>query len=193
MKKILFTLTLLVSLFTVFAQPSGTIIAYAGTKESLVSLENQGWVLCDGRLCDRTVQRFQNLFGAIGTSWGGDGGNKFALPDLQGMFLRGVSNNSGIDPDAANRAKSRPDLNSSGNGGNAVGSKQQDEIESHTHTYSDAHFAEHNCDSGPTKLRGLSGNMDDDNKRCTTIQTTAAAGGNETRPKNADVYYLIKL
>jgi microcystin-dependent protein len=193
MKKLFSAALLLISFSSAFTQPAGTIIAYAGSKESLASLETQGWVLCGGRLAENNNPRYLNLFRAIGTSWGGDGASKFALPNLQGLFLRGVSENSGNDPDAVNRGKSRPDLNASGNGGNAVGSMQKDEIRSHSHNYSDAHFAEFNCDSGPDKLQGLSGNWDFDNRRCTTNQVTASTGGNETRPKNAYVYYLIRL
>lgn len=189
MKKLLFTLLSAIVITITFAQPSGTIIAFGGPKNKIPS----GWVLCDGKLYDRTRTAYTNLFNAIGVSWGGDGGNKFAVPDLRGQFLRGVSDNSNIDPDATSRNKSRPDLNSSGNGGNAVGSKQEDHIKSHTHDYSDAHFAEFNCGSPPKILQGNLGDVDYDNGRCSTTQTTAATGGNESRPKNAYVYYIIKL
>lgn len=189
MKKVFLTIIGTLLLISVFAQPSGSIIAFGGPKNKIPA----GWVVCDGQLYDRTERAYVNLFDAIGVSWGGDGGNKFAVPDLRGMFLRGVSDNTGVDPDAVNRGKSRPDLNSSGNGGDAVGSKQNEEIRSHTHSYSDAQFAEYNCGTPPKTLQGNTGNWDYDNGRCTTEQTTAPAGGNETRPKNAYVYYIIKL
>ena len=192
MKKIIPVLIL--SLFVavkIYSQPPGTILAYAGTKESLSKLEAIGWAVCDGTLCDRTKPKYQRLFTAIGTSWGGDGGNQFAVPDLRGMFLRGVSDISNADPDAVTREKARPDLNSSGNGGNAVGSKQGDDVKSHSHKYLDAHYAEIQC--GNQGLFGNQGASDADNGRCTTEQVTFPAGGSESRPKNVYVYYIIKL
>lgn len=187
MKKSILTFALMISIITMFGQPSGTIIAFAGPKTKIPA----GWVVCDGQLYDRTERAYVNLFDAIGVSWGGDGGNKFAVPDLRGLFLRGVTDNTDVDPNATEREKSRPDLNSSGNGGNAVGSKQKDEIKQHTHIYSDAHYAEVNC--GNQGLFGNKGDSDGDNGRCTTNQTTNPTGGAESRPKNAYVYYLIKL
>jgi len=189
MKKIFLSLLFVVTILVSNAQPSGTILAFGGPKNKIPA----GWVVCDGKLFDRTNRTYTNLFNAIGVSWGGDGGNRFAVPDLRGQFLRGVTEGSTSDPDAANRDKSRPDLNSSGNGGNAVGSKQKDEIKSHTHDYSDAHFAEFICGTPPRNLQGNFGDHDNDNGRCATNQITAPAGGPESRPKNAYVYYIIKL
>lgn len=40
------------------------------------------WALCDGALLD--VNQNQALFSLMGNSFGGDGQNNFALPDLQG-------------------------------------------------------------------------------------------------------------
>ena len=48
-----------------------------------------GWLACDGTAVSRTT--YVDLFTAIGTTWGvGDGSSTFALPDLEGAFLRGV-------------------------------------------------------------------------------------------------------
>lgn len=47
------------------------------------------WKVCDGSVISRTV--FANLFGVIGTSWGGgDGETTFAIPDYQGRTPIGV-------------------------------------------------------------------------------------------------------
>lgn len=40
-----------------------------------------GWVLCDGRLL--SIKKHSKLFKVIGTNYGGDGKNIFALPDFQ--------------------------------------------------------------------------------------------------------------
>jgi microcystin-dependent protein len=41
-----------------------------------------GWAFCDGRLL--SVTQYNALFNLIGTAYGGDGVNNFALPDLRG-------------------------------------------------------------------------------------------------------------
>jgi microcystin-dependent protein len=41
-----------------------------------------GWLFCDGALLN--VGEYQTLFQLIGTTYGGDGTNTFALPDLRG-------------------------------------------------------------------------------------------------------------
>lgn len=42
----------------------------------------QGWVFCDGQLL--SIAQNQALFALIGTIYGGDGVNTFAVPDLRG-------------------------------------------------------------------------------------------------------------
>ena len=52
-----------------------------------------GWLACDGSAVSRTT--YADLFTAIGTTWGaGDGSSTFALPDLEGAFLRGTGSNN---------------------------------------------------------------------------------------------------
>ena len=74
----------------------GLIMPFSGPKDKIPS----GWLSCDGSSRLRQGE-FQQLFEVIGTSWGkGDGDNKtFSIPDLRGMFLRGVDHSSGKDPD----------------------------------------------------------------------------------------------
>lgn len=42
----------------------------------------RGWALCDGRLL--SIYENELLFSLIGTTYGGDGVNNFAVPDLRG-------------------------------------------------------------------------------------------------------------
>src|SRR5688572_11624128 len=84
---------------TGLAQSAGTIIAFGGPKNKIPA----GWVACDGALYDRTSSKFRKLFDVIGVSWGGDGANKFAVPDLRGLFLRGVSELVDFDPEKNDR------------------------------------------------------------------------------------------
>jgi microcystin-dependent protein len=43
-----------------------------------------GWMLCQGQLLP--ISENETLFNLIGTTYGGDGQETFALPDLQGRF-----------------------------------------------------------------------------------------------------------
>lgn len=52
----------------------------------------QGWAFCDGSLLD--IATNDALFNLIGTTYGGDGVNTFALPDLRGR----IPFHSGVDP-----------------------------------------------------------------------------------------------
>ncbi len=51
-----------------------------------------GFLACDGSAVSRTTE--STLFSAIGTTWGvGDGSTTFNVPDLRGSFLRGAGAN----------------------------------------------------------------------------------------------------
>lgn len=41
-----------------------------------------GWAMCDGRLL--SIANFEALYALLGTTYGGDGVNTFAVPDLRG-------------------------------------------------------------------------------------------------------------
>ncbi len=82
--------------------PAGTIIAFGGRTESL-----SGWLPCDGRAVARTD--YPTLLANIGISWGDGstttlaGGPKsanqhFNLPDLRGVFVRGLDRGRNLDP-----------------------------------------------------------------------------------------------
>lgn len=77
--------------------PVGTILNYAGTSSPT------GWVLCDGRVLDRTA--FAALFAILGTTYntGGETGSQFRVPDLRGRTPIAPDNMGGT---AANRVVS---------------------------------------------------------------------------------------
>ena len=153
--------------------PSGTLISYAGNNIPV------GWKVCDGSEISRTT--YQYLFLSIGTSWGeGDGATTFNLPDLRGQFLRGVNNGAGVDPDAATRTA----LNIGGNVGDTVGTYQQDEVKAHDHGY------QHLAIGGST--RTLESTPFGNNSSWQNF-VSDLSGGLESRPKNASVYFIIKL
>jgi microcystin-dependent protein len=148
----------------------GMVVAFAGT------VAPAGWLFCDGAAVSRTG--YATLFAAIGVAHGsGDGATTFNLPDYRGRFLRGVDNGQGRDPDTALRTA----MNVGGNTADAVGSVQDDMFGSHTHGSNAA---------VPQAAYGVQGSY---GTYATPGATVSAAGGNETRPKNAVVNYLIKM
>lgn len=163
---------------TGFLAPVGSVMAYAGPTIP------EGWLLCDGKAVSRIT--YADLYTAIGNSWGyGDNSSTFNLPDLRGQFLRGVDNSptegtSNKDQDRTTRIASKP----GGNTGNQVGTIQNDIFSSHSHG-SNYFYAVYVSPSGHLKVTGGT----DYNF---TSASTANTGGNETRPKNAYVYYIIK-
>ncbi|MBL9168207.1 MAG: tail fiber protein [Verrucomicrobiales bacterium] len=174
--------------------PPGTITAFGGTNVPA------GWLLCDGSALDAQHPKFSNLFLSIGQAWGngssspvgalyvalpaGDNQTDFNLPDLRGRFLRGVSGATTRDPDREARTVDQP----GGNTGNNVGSAQVDGLASHTHTYND--FRPHATEG--TEVDAYLSGSNDVLFRLDSTRTTRATGGNETRPKNSYVHYLIK-
>lgn len=62
----------------------GQITAFAG------NFEPSGMLFCDGRLLQ--ISQYSALFAVIGTTYGGDGINTFALPDLRGRTPVGTGN-----------------------------------------------------------------------------------------------------
>jgi len=80
--------------------PIGSIIMYGGARND-DWLAKQGWLFCDGRTLD--MDQYQNLYSVIRGAHGQTGGH-FNIPDCRGMFVRGVNEGSGNDPDADKRA-----------------------------------------------------------------------------------------
>lgn len=56
----------------------------------------EGWGLCDGTLYP--ISSYQNLFSAIGATYGGDGINNFAVPDLRGRATIHQGTGTGLTP-----------------------------------------------------------------------------------------------
>ena len=153
--------------------PFGTILAFAGDVNAIP----KGWLLCNGSPVDR-IGVLSKLFDAIGTAWGGSGANLFFLPDLRGLFLRGVSLGTGIDPDAKERTSPKIGEANPGNQKDNVGSLQPDSFRHHSHKYiSHAAFGAEGH-GGDAQLRE-------------SIRETEETGGSETRPVNAYVHYII--
>jgi phage-related tail fiber protein len=89
--------------------PIGTILPYGGpvSGSSQGTLETQGYLFCDGTAISRSD--YSALFSVIGNAFGaGNNVDTFNLPDLRGLFLRGVDGGSGKDPDTNSRTAFAP-------------------------------------------------------------------------------------
>jgi len=150
-------------------EPIGVVKAFVGSTAPSM------YAVCNGAAVDRSA--FSDLFAIIGTSFGnGDGSTTFNLPDLRGNFIRGWDIGAANDPDAGSRTAS----GTGGATGDNIGSAQDDEIKLHTH---DIPY-------------GGSGGVDyfqtDPASDGSQTWVSGGHGGNETRPKNVYLMYIIK-
>lgn len=165
--------------------PAGTILPYGGpvTGANEQALIQSGWLPCDGREVHRETNKV--LFNKIGISWGeGNRVDTFNLPDLRGVFLRGVTGNRSDDYRDAD-SLSRTNLKPGANDKNQVGSFQLDSLKAHSHKYVDSHNKPEKSDNAKDRTVGS-------DSQTNITRQTAFTGGGETRPKNAYVHYIIK-
>jgi microcystin-dependent protein len=192
--------------------PVGSVTAWAGPINSIPN----NYMVCDGRDLDRT--QYKALFSAIGTTWGGTAVNQFKIPDLRGLFLRGVDGGTGRDPDSGSRTPTGTSA------ANNVGSLQPDKMQAHKHN--DTGHAHNATTTGNVpNIPSTFGEMVDCGDSCNVngnegnqgtfspaisastsvqpgfaqltdpVESTAGAPriGSETRPKNAYVYWIIRV
>lgn len=150
--------------------PVGSVYAFLGATAPT------GYLLCDG--LSYLVANYPDLHGVIGYNYGGSGLN-FNVPDYRGMFLRGTGTHGSLA------------MAGGGNfSGPALHGNQLDLSLTHTHSL-----------RGAAGLFGGSNNVnpfDDTSASPTRITPTYApdqsrAAGNETRPVNYGVNYIIKV
>ncbi len=162
---------------TILDAPVGSIIIWPGPQSTIPA----GWLLCNGDKVSRN--RYPALCGVILDYWGpisGLNNDIHKLPDLQGVFLRGVNNNRSDAYSDSDTNKRVP----AGNGKkDEVGSFQSDEIKEHDHNYSKPLGPDLVAQCG--NCAGVTHGKFMDTK-------TSSVGGKETRPKNAYVNYIIK-
>ena len=170
--------------------PPGLIAPFAGSADKVPA----GWLLCDGSEVSRSD--YANLYDAIGVNWGtGDGSTTFNLPDLRGMFLRGVSGESGYDPDADARVLLK---DNGGNTGNNVGSYQGDAIRNIVGSFKTFDRGEPFAsnvfyDSGTRWSASVKGGNSDNWCPATGFDASRVVPvGGDNRPKNVYVTYIIK-
>lgn len=133
----------------------------------------RGWLLCDGSAIDSTQDngRYSALVAEIGSTWGdgGDGpGPKVSLPDLRGLFLRGLDRGRNIDP------------------GRVLGTLQTDQVGKHTHN------VRATSDNAPLEPAHWLPQMILRKLDPVTSPPTHPSADGETRPINAAVNWIIK-
>jgi len=171
--------------------PTGAVFCVA------VATIPTGYLECNGAAVNRTT--YAALFSFIGTQYGaGNGSSTFNLPDLRGEFVRGFDNGRGVDS------------------GRSIGSSQSGQNLSHDHD-ADASATSNvsdpghrhpsrgygNDDDGGNQFTG-SGNNDVRNNAIEDANTGISVatnvsididndGGNEARPRNVAMMYIIKI
>jgi hypothetical protein len=125
------------------------------------------WVLLNGQELDPKSELFELLTQTSDQNILKKVGDKYYLPNALGRFIRSSNfNGMGEDPE-----KNR-----------LVGSEQTDDFKSHTHNYTSS------------ARKSVSGKgSKSDYAWDGAGYTTAATGGDETRPKNISMYTYIKI
>lgn len=142
-----------------------------------------GYLVCSGAAVSRTT--FAALFAAISTTYGaGDGSTTFNLPDLRGVFIRGLDVGRGLDP-------SRD-----------LGTFQNDQVQYHKHNSAWGEAGEGPFGRSNTLGRVGSNSTDHDNywwwtndgRNSDSDGTVNPVGtvGDETRPVNVALNAVIK-
>jgi hypothetical protein len=160
--------------------PIGMIMAWPGPQPTIP----EGWLLCNGDQV--SSHQYPELCDVLQNYWGPASGNPniyHKLPDLRGVFLRGVNVERADDykdDDALSRASSFPSAP------NEVGSFQLDGLRAHRHVYG---YATSKADGVDWKGGG---HNHGDFTMVSRPSQTELEGGAETRPKNAYVHWIIK-
>jgi microcystin-dependent protein len=151
-----------------------------------------GWVACDGTAISRTT--YSLCFAAISTTWGvGDGSTTFNVPDLRGVFVRGSGTHGSL---------TMADTNAYA--GPSVGSSENDQYQDHAHRQEHAGAGS----GGPSRPTMNSVDVDSgDTQDDWSVSSLATGGGeslswngygtprkgDETRPVNYGILYIIKV
>ena len=189
--------------------PSGSVFCMA-----VVSIPT-GYLECNGAAVSRST--YSTLFAIIGVNYGsGDGSSTFNVPDLRGEFVRGVDRGRGVDSGRNvataqggqnqqhnHPAASNASVSDSGHFHQSFRSGNQGERQ-HNSNLSSSNFpssgtgavnkneaynivannAEANVGKTSSATTGLSVNVS---------TNTSNDGGNEARPRNIAMLYIIKI
>jgi microcystin-dependent protein len=165
-----------------------------------------GYLECNGNAVSRTT--YAALFAIIGTNYGtGNGSSTFNLPDLRGEFVRGFDNGKGTDS-GRSIASSQSAQNASHN--HSISASGTTSTQSLTGTASKisetfttgstsgvlgrgsnqtGSFTPSGVDSSPTGTLTIDASHD----HTVTVSGTSGSQGNEARPRNIAMMYIIKV
>lgn len=180
---------------SVNSPPVGTVMAFAGDWDASRET-NSGWMLCDGRRIKESD--FKELFEALKPDERKYDFSKtdgtFRLPDLRGMFLRGLDVEGKRDPEGAKRF---------------VGSSQDPSIAKHRHHVKLEGGTHEHTVKFTAAVRERNDGDDTDHPGAHNKEfnqkvegngahshdgfTDVDGGGEETRPMNCAVHYIIKV
>lgn len=174
----------------------GTIVPYAGPVVRS-RIQKLGWLLCDGDTYP--ISEYPELYDVIADHWSGiqePPQDEFRVPDLRGMFIRGLDSERGIDP-SVNRS---------------IGSRQEDAFQGHAHDIRQRkndpngnplflYQAPHrivNLTNDSSNMIGLNTTNTSNAFRATAVEPDLTQTNEfpriapETRPKNVAVNFIIK-
>lgn len=177
--------------------PSGSVFCMA-----VVSIPT-GYLECNGAAVSRTT--YSALFAIIGVNYGsGNGSSTFNVPDLRGEFVRGVDRGRGVDS-GRNVATSQGGQNASHNHSASASSTagahshalnyQRKQVEdTGTAFVTDIRREGGDGDGGSTTFTNNtnSGFMNNATVSVSTSVSIGNQGGNESRPRNVAMLYIIK-
>lgn len=166
--------------------PAGTVITYMGNGGNLNGLISLGWLQCNGASVSQND--YPQLYAAIGTTYGGDGNPNFNLPNMNGVFCRGIDSTGSVDPDYESRTS--PISGNSTVVGPVIGSRQGYQVQNHVHTWWN-NFGQISASGSDLNVQLCQSGGSKNPNQGTTPTTNNDGGGDETRPTNVYVYYLI--
>lgn len=197
--------------------PVGTVVAYSGVINSKVRelLYQSRWLVCDGSAL--SIAKYPALYTTIKDIYGNSTtAETFNIPDFRGVFLRGLDAGKQIDPNRL-LGSYQADQNQSHNhighikegglhtheGQTKTGGAHQHRLQANGYWFTAKNYNER---------RAITNEIDDNQEYWTTedgthshafhIDTSGshsheltidASGGDESRPKNYPVTYLIRF
>ena len=161
--------------------PIGAVIPYAGSDDN--SPDQPTWLACDGNSYKSALSNYKNLFAVIAHRFTDTiGAANFQVPNLTGIFIRGLDSGRGKDPDAQKR-DAAPD----GTTGAHVGTLQKYGTSAAGFKIRIPHFPPGRDTLGAFAVEG-NDNLHDGNR---TSTVSFSGGVSQSRPKNASVQFYI--
>ena len=152
--------------------PVGSVIYTFGNTES------SNFLFCNGQALSRTT--YSVLFGIIGTTYGAPDANTFNLPNVNGLFIRSVGSQT---------------ISSITYTAQALGVKQQDQVQSHTHSgQAGTYLGNTNQTSTTNSYVSIGGSVKPNTfSFATTGGMNSGLSGTETRPVSIAMTALIRV